>query len=127
MPDQLKFLKSILMCKFTLYFKCKCPSVSLVNFLEHFWTPYHCLEMLFCCDYTWGFSIPFPFSQVGLCSFHCHGGSVGITQNHVASYYQWARLFLPIPKSVPVLSKAHTPLQFFHIHKQKIRLIFFED
>ena len=59
------------MCKFTHYFRCKCPSVSLVIFLSisgPTTTAYHCLEMINCSDNTWGFCIPFPFSRLRLCS-----------------------------------------------------------
>ena len=61
----------ILIGKFTLYFRCKRPSVSLVIFLSisgPTTTAYHCLEMINCSDNTWGFCIPFPFSRLRLCS-----------------------------------------------------------
>ena len=64
------------MCKFTLYFRCKRPSVSLVIFLSisgPTTTAYHCLEMINCSDNTWGFCIPFPFSRLQLCSFSTAG------------------------------------------------------
>ena len=78
------------MCKFTLYFGCKCPLVSLVIFWSSSGPPttaYHCLEMLFCSDHTWGFCMPFSFSPVRLCLFHCRGRFVITTETHVACEY----------------------------------------
>ena len=85
----------ILMCKFSLYIRCKCPSVSLVIFWSISGPPttaYHCLEKLNCSDCTWGFCIPFSFSPVRLCSFSTAGRFVTMSETHVASYYQWARM-----------------------------------
>ena len=81
------------MCKFTLYFGCKCPLVSLVIFWSSSGPPttaYHCLDMLFCSYHTWGFCMNFSFSLVRLCSFHCRRRFVITTETHVASYNQWA-------------------------------------
>ena len=83
------------MCKFTLYFRCKCPLVSLVIFWSSSGPPttaYHCLEMLFCSDHTWGFCMPFSFSPVRLCLFHCRGRFVITTETHVACDYLSPRM-----------------------------------
>ena len=48
--------------------------------------------MLFCSDHTWGFCMPFSFSRVRLCSFHCRRRFVITTETHVPSDNQWARM-----------------------------------